>query len=300
MSDPSNVGYNIAAVPQQSDLGELQAAIDYLAARLGRAVKLDDYPGLRVEAYNADHGVVDDLWIDAIVHRVVRDDVSAWLQQFDLQNIDRVLRIPAAEHLGMTARVCVPVRSRDKLHGHLWIVEGQVPMSEEETSIAVGTADDVGGVMYREHLLAELERAQERELWRDLLSDDEYLRRHAADELMRSGLLIKPRRAAVLVIRCVAAQEWDYDILRRLEAALTHARFSAGPRHSLQLVRPDHGLFLVVTASDTFAEGALSRLGERILEGTGRSRKDFVVGIGDVQTSATDALIAYSTLILLM
>ena len=293
MTDPANVGYNQVAMLPQSDVGELQAAIDYLAARLGRAVKLDDYPGLRVHAYNADHGAVDDLWVDAIVHRVVRDDVTAWLQQFDLENIDRILQIPAATQLGMTARVCVPVRSRDKLHGHLWIVEGEHPMTEEEIAVAAATAEDVGAAMYREHLLDELARAQERELWRDLLSEDEYLRRHAAEELMRSGLLIKPRRAAVLVLRCVAAQELDNDILRRLESALTHARFSAGPRHSLQLVRPDHGLFLIVTPSESFPDGALHRLAERILEGTGRDRKDFVVGISDVQASATDSGMAY-------
>jgi sugar diacid utilization regulator len=276
-------------------LGELRGIVDFVCEQLQRSVKLDDYPQMQVIAYSAEHGSTDDVWVDAIVHRRVSAAVRDWVGRYDLAALTEPLHIPGSAELKMSPRLCIPARCREKLMGHLWIVEGDVPATKAELEVATTAARDAAAVLYREHLLGELERGKERELLRDLLSEDRESRELAADELLRNKLLQKAGAVVVLVLRWTAGLDAQTEDLGQVSAAraLEHARLSLSPRQSLQLLRPDHGVFLALTAGSGFADDTLLGLGDRLVNGLSAAAGKGVVGIGEQQACLPDAVISY-------
>jgi sugar diacid utilization regulator len=268
---------------------ELQAIVDALGKRLKRAVAVDD-PRLRLLAYSSHHGSVDQVRLASILHREAPDEPRRWVFSLGVADADEPLRIPGNPELGMDARVCAPVRYQGQLLGYLWLIDADETLTEDELVAAGSAAEAAAAVMYRERLQHELERGRERELLRDLMSEDVEVRQQAADELVAEGLFVSGSPVAVLVTRAVREPngEADEEGQMAISLALEHARRMASPRHSLQLVRPGHGLFVVATKDPALRPRGLHGVGEELRDELQRSLHDgwrVYVGIGDTQSS---------------
>jgi sugar diacid utilization regulator len=150
-------------------------------------------------------------------------------------------------------------------------------------------------------LMQQLDRGRERELLRDLLSDQADVRQHAVDELIERKLLIPSDLVVALVVRPVRERSGmspaDTTVRGRVERVLTRARHRVAPRQALHLVRPDHGVLLVTcathhlnTVEDVAAE--LHKYTAESVAGDGKWRA--FVGIGDPQKDLSDSHESYT------
>lgn len=278
---------------------ELQRIVDSLGMRLQRAVALDD-PRLRLLVYSPHYGIVDDTRLASILHREAPERAAKWALGQGVARAQGPVRLPPNPDLELLARVCVPVRCQGVLLGYLWLIDAESSLSDADLADAVAAADEAGLVMYREQLLRELERGRERELLRDLLSDDATLRDHAARALVDASLFVQGPKVAALVVAPVheAGNAVDEPVRIAIDLALDQIRRGIAARQSLQLARPDHGVFLVGMGDPGVRSGGLGRLAERLRETAARPLAAVegwrvVVGVGDVADHLADAQGSY-------
>lgn len=272
---------------------ELQRIVDSLGERLQRSVAVDDRK-LRLQAYSPHFGPVDETRLASILQRQAPDESIRWVHAVGVPNATKPLHLPGNDELGMMPRYCVPLIYQDLKLGYLWLIEGDTPLTAEDQAEAASVGEQVAVVMYRERLVCELERGKERELLRDLLADDPRLREAAADALVDDELLAAGS-VSVLVLSVIplASAEADHDQIRdAIEIALANTRRLLPLRHALHLVRPDHGLLLVV--ADNVVE-----LGRKLVHEFGKHKgvaagpTRTVVGIGERQAQAVGSLASY-------
>jgi hypothetical protein len=242
-----------------------------------------------VLAYNSQLEVADDMRTASILHRRAPAPAREWAQSRGIRTATGPIRLPANPQLGMLSRVCTPVRCQEHLYGFLWLVDSEATLTEDDLEAVRQAADAAGQILHRERLTHELERGRERELLRDLLSDGLTMRRHAADELVESNLLGPTRAAAVLVARLAWADGAGPGKSDRISIglALEQVRRTLTPRHSLHLVRPDHGVLMVDCQDPVLRSSGLFELGCRLHEVVQHrvrtSGATCVVGIGEPQ-----------------
>jgi len=280
-------------------VNELQRIVDALASRLDRAVAVDDRQ-LRLLAYSRHVGQIDDVRKASILAKEAPDNARRYVMGLGIAEAEGGVRIPGREDLGMESRVVAPIRAQGKLLGYLWLIDSDQTFADADLGVLAATAETVGSVLYREMLITELEVGRERELLRDLLADDAELRSHAAHQLVEGDLFVAKAPVAVLVVRPATLTGEDVDEPSRMAmgAALDQIRHSLSPRHRLHLVRPDHGLLLVATTDAALPADGVTGLGEQLhqvaCEALARVGSDeLAVGIGDTQTSLTDAVVSY-------
>jgi hypothetical protein len=145
------------------------------------------------------------------------------------------VRVPALPDIEFLSRVCVPVRSQGLLFGFLWIIDEDESLSDDDLGAAVEAASGAGEVLYREQLLDDLRDSRERELFRDLLSDDAAISAAAAALLVEEELLPPSCYVSVLEIRVDAVERED--LRTALDAVLRRAGRRANPMLSLSLSR---------------------------------------------------------------
>ena len=279
-------------------MSELQQIVDSLGMRLQRSVAIDDRQ-LRLQAYSPHYGPVDDTRLGSILQRQAPPEALRWANAHGIREATSPLRVPPRDEVGMLERLCVPIIHQDEKLGYLWLIESGEKLTPDQLEVAEQAARDAAVVMYRERLLHEIERGQERELLRDLMSPDQTLSASAASRLVDLELLI-PGRVAVLVIRPVSGVEvGEQECQLAIDTALTQARRSLAPRRAVHLARPEHGLLVVSLPGrpgpneEPEAVGAhllQAFLGLRMVDGTTTRA---VVGIGDPQKTLGDASVSY-------
>ncbi|MGB2712240.1 MAG: CdaR family transcriptional regulator, partial [Conexibacter sp.] len=217
---------------------ELQGLVDALAAELGRPVGVDDRL-YRAVAYSSHLDGVDPVRLASILQREAPPGVIAWLGSLGIHDVEGYVRVPANAALGLTARVCVPLRFDGTLLGYLWLIDEPTPLSGEQLAESLRFAADLGVVLYRLRRIEHEDRERERELLERLVG-----RRPGGDaaevaaELLREGFLAAASAYAVLVVRAFhdsGAQAPD-EVRLRLAAATEHVRRGIAPRHLLVLV----------------------------------------------------------------
>lgn len=281
-------------------MSEIQSITDSLARRIQRPVNIDDAE-MRLLTHSAQAGaVIDDGRLATILRRRVPDEVVSWLRSLGIASASGAVRIPANPALGTLARVCVPIRCRDTLLGYLWVIDSDSSLGEGDLSIVNSAAEAAGNALYRELLLTQLEIGRERELLRDLLSDQPDIRQYAAEELAKGDTFVKGAIFYVLIARPILTgdREWDDDVRLAMSGTLERVGRGRLPRRSLHLVRPDHAVSLMTVAdarhvpSEMMAQGRWlhTMLAERLAE-AGATR--LLVGIGGVQSALTDAVRSY-------
>jgi sugar diacid utilization regulator len=176
---------------------QIQALADGLAARLGRAVLIDDRE-LRLVAASADFGDADPARVWSLLHRKTRpEDVR-------LEQIARLPGpgyVPANPALELWQRLCVPVRCRGLLLGFLWITDRFGDLTPEQVAEAARTAAEIGVLLHSRLRAGDRDRERMQDLVEQLLSQDAATRSEARDEAVDRGLLDDDVPAAVVLIR---------------------------------------------------------------------------------------------------
>lgn len=280
-------------------MSELQSITDSLAHSIQRPVTIDDVE-MRLVSHSEQAGDIDDPRMASILRRRVPERVVSWLRTLRIEEATGPIRIPANPELGTIPRVCVPIRCHGTLLGYLWVIDADSSLTPDDLALVNTAAEAAGNVLYRESLLAQLERVRERELLRDLLSEQADVRRYAANELAKEDMFTGAPAISVLVARPVLStgRVWNDDVQLAVGETLDQLRKGRPLRKSLQLVRPDHAVFVAgLTDLKRGADEAVA-LGRRLQAALAERLADMgveklVVGVGDVQPSLIDVLLSY-------
>jgi hypothetical protein len=168
----------------------IQTLVDTLAARLGRAVVVDDQD-LCLVAASEDFGDADASRAWSLMHRRTRpedvryEEIKLWTGPG---------HIPENPALELRRRLCVPVRCGGVLLGFLWITDRCGDLTETQIAAAVRTAAALGPELRRGHG----ERDVPGRLVEQLLGEEPGLRRGAWEEALDRGLLDDVGQLAVL------------------------------------------------------------------------------------------------------
>lgn len=215
-------------------MSDLQALADAVAADLGRPVGVDDR-GFRAVAYSSHPDGVDAVRLASILQREAPGPVSDWLESLGVRTAEGYTRVPANAELGMTARVCVPLRFERILLGYLWLIDEPESLTDEELREVDRYAEEFGIALYRERLLERDTRRHQHELAGRLLGIAAGGTEAAAEELLRGGHLAPAPAYAVLWLSAVGpgnADPTDAVGVRLLDAA-EQVRRSVAPHHWL-------------------------------------------------------------------
>ena len=280
--------------------GDLQRIVDKLAQGTGRAVAVQDRAG-RMLAYSVHQPDVDEIRKQAILTKRGPREGLAWARTFGIEEAVAPVRVPANEQLGMDARVCAPIRHDGKALGFVWLLDRDASLTASELEMIGSAADSAALSIHHEQLMEELERSRERELLRDLLSEQPPVRAHAIEELVEDGAFLPSEEVVCLVARPVrnrlGAGAHDRAVRSALDRALGQARANLPPRQAIQLLRPGHGLLLTTFRSATRpaggpAEEAAEHLRTLLAAALPAGWKS-VVGIGDARPTLDEARISY-------
>jgi|SRR6185437_10097351 len=176
---------------------QIQALVDELAARLGRAVLVDDRD-LRLVAASRDFGDADPARVWSLLHRRTRPEDVGHEEIIRLPGPGYVPENPAAE---LWQRLCVPVRCQGLLLGFVWVTDRYGEMAPEQVTDVTGTAARIGVLLHDRLVAGERDRVLHRELVEGLLSRDAATRDEAWDEAVDRGLLDDGGHLAVLFVR---------------------------------------------------------------------------------------------------
>ncbi|MPZ84642.1 MAG: PucR family transcriptional regulator [Actinophytocola sp.] len=212
-----------------------QRLVDDLALRIGRPVLLEDH-GQRVISYSEQSGPVDDIRRDSILRRHTTSEVRALFRAAGIFESRGALRIPALP--GALARVCVPLRHRDRLLGFLWLIDDSPPMSDEGVAIAAKSAPGLALMLFRDSLAAGLSFRRELEAVSQVLLGDHPSATAGAALLVEAGGFPGSEPVTAVVVAPVSSLD-----RAELEQGLLAARSRMTSR-PLHFVRADHGVLL--------------------------------------------------------
>lgn len=278
--------------------GQLQRIVDSLARRLDRSVAVDDRHS-RLLVYSSHVGHVDDVRKESILARRAPEKAWAWAMKFDVSKAPGPVRVQANKKMAMDARICAPVRAHGVLLGYMWLIDADLSLTDADLEVVAAVADEVGLLLHREQTEGEREGGQERELLRDLLSEDPKARATAAEQLLEHELFAASDRVSVLVLVAEGADGRPPDdaVRTTMAGAFEKARRLLSSRHRLQLVRPSHALMLVAADDPALPADGMEGLGHQLIGLVGESvdtdQWKFYVGIGDEQKSLADAAVSY-------
>jgi DNA-binding PucR family transcriptional regulator len=273
-------------------MDDLQRIAIGLAARIGRAIAIDD-PQMNLITHTAHDDHVDRHRVASVMQMRAPDEVVEHAFAQGIATADGPVRVPGVPEMDLLARVCIPVRCQGLLFGFLWIIDADGTLTEAELAEAVEAAAAAGQVLYRERLLDDLRDSRERDLLRDVLSDDLTVRSAAATLLVEEEMLPPAAHLCVLVAQ-VETDNGD-DAKTALDAALRKAGRRANPLSSLALSRAGgRGLLLVAGRRPPAAQALLdiaTALRDDLLKslsGGGEVR----VGIGQVHQGVDYAAVS--------
>jgi hypothetical protein len=132
----------------------IQAELDALAAEIGHGLSIDDPHG-RLVAYSSHHSGADPARIASILTRHVAPEILAWQNEHGIASATGPVTVPANPELGMTTRLCVPIRRGKTLLGYLWVLEGtlnEAPLAavtQFAQRLASGATQDVNSMIGR-------------------------------------------------------------------------------------------------------------------------------------------------------
>ena len=266
-------------------MDDLQRIALGLAARLQRAIAIDD-PQLNLITHTAHDDRVDAHRVASVMTMRAPEEVIRHALAQGIATAQGPVRVPGLPEIDLYARVCIPVRCQGLLFGFLWIIDRDLTLADEELQLAVEAADASGQVLYREQLLDDLRDSRERDLLRDVLSDDATVSAAAAALLVEEEMLPASPHLCVLQVRVDGEDESDEATLRNaLDIAFRATARRANPLKALSLSRAGgRGVLLLAgrrppTAQDV--RGLADGLRDEVLKTLGGAAT-VRVGIGPV------------------
>ena len=276
-------------------LTELQEIADVLSRRLGRSVAFDD-PSLGLLVHTAHTGgEVDQVKRDAVLQKGTFGEARRHFLEQGIAQAAGPVHVDGRPDLDMLPRICAPVRHEGELLGYLWAMEGQEPLDPQQMQAVGDAAAAAGAVMYRERLRSDIRRGRERELLRDLLTDDLTVRRHAADSIREDAVLL-PGLPVVAIVVQAPLDDLPTDGRPGLEHALAAALRTVSPRVSCHLTRADHGVVLVLCGRGGLDDAAVAALAESVREQCLKvlgADTEIGVGVGEPVTDIAQVVTSY-------
>jgi hypothetical protein len=262
------------AYPDDAPADGLQAAVDRLAARLGRSVAVDDTHGRLVVA-SRHFGDEDALRTYAVMQRDSDSRVISHFAAHDIYRWTAPGRIPADPELGFKARVGCPIRAEGIPFGHLFLIDDAV--QAWEIDLAATVAGEIGRLLHRRLVLREREHDHRDAVVRDLLSPDPDTRAPAARTVIAEHLADAVEPAVVLTVRLPDGGSSPDTALRVAVDGLTRERWTT---RLLTTVAGREATVLLLGdgASADTARAVATRLADALRGVTGR----VVVGLGAV------------------
>ncbi|MFF3372162.1 PucR family transcriptional regulator [Streptomyces sp. NPDC002680] len=250
---------------------EVQPIVDTLAARLGRSVAVDD-PSIRLIAASRHFGDEDAVRVRSVLDREVSKDIHDWVMAQGVATWTEPTHMAPCPDLGISTRVCAPVRCNTLLLGYLWLIDDAREIGADDLRATAEAADAVGLVLYRRMLLRERERSHEESVLRMLISPEREDRRHAIADLVNEDILANPGHMAVLVLEIDTPPGGD-DTLA-MEASIEHLRRTMPARSMLTVVQQRRAILVLAGArphTDLRLRAAAELLRERVAKAVNRS-----------------------------
>lgn len=126
--------------------GSLQRQLDALADELGHSLSVDAPDG-RLLAYSAQGADADPARIAAILSRRTAPAVLEWELRHGIAEATGPVAVPANPGLGMTARLCVPIRRGRGCLGYLWVLDARTALDDGAKATAVRAARAMAPVL---------------------------------------------------------------------------------------------------------------------------------------------------------
>lgn len=126
---------------------DIQRAVEDLAARLGRAVLVEDAQHLPLWWSAQDD--VDAVRLRSIMRREPPPEAAALVRRLGVPRATGPVRTPALPEAGMSERWCVPVRDGSRLYGYLWVLDPDGSVSAKDIVPAIGVAELAASILSR-------------------------------------------------------------------------------------------------------------------------------------------------------
>ncbi|MGH4001453.1 MAG: PucR family transcriptional regulator [Pseudonocardiaceae bacterium] len=225
---------------------ELRAVAESLAARLHRSVAIDD-PHIRLLVHTAQDDDVDADRVHSVLQRQGGTEIVNHVMSYDIATADGPVRIPGLPERDMLDRVCVPVRCDGQLFGYLWLIDDDQSLTATDLQLATDAAAAAGQLLHREQLIGSLRESRDRELLRDLLSENSSVRSHAAADLVDSDILPADGEVVLIGVRIgEAVLATTRGASTELDVALRRAVLHLTPVRALAVSRSGgHGNLLI-------------------------------------------------------
>jgi DNA-binding PucR family transcriptional regulator len=212
----------------------VQRIAEALAQKLGRPVAFDD-PHMNLIAHTAHDGDVDRHRIVSVMQLRAPEEVITHSLSCGIATAVAPVRVPGLPDIDFLARACIPVRCQGLLLAYLWLIDSDGTLTDDELALATEAASAAGEVLLREQLLGDLRESRQRELVRDLLSDDAAVRESALGLLVDGEMMPSEGTLAAL---CVQVEDTDRDDVRTaIDSVLRTCGRRAQPLVSLALSR---------------------------------------------------------------
>ncbi len=264
----------------------LQSLLDSLSHKLRCAVSLDDKP-LGTMFHSSIHGQLDQARITRMLSPrrgpdpKVRAYVRSWVCEGRLEEYP--VRIPPNVEIGVGSRVYAPIRLQGDVVGHLFAFDPDMRLGEADFAVIRATAEVAALIIHRELLLWDLERSRERELLKDLLSDDEEVRAQAAQDIEEMGLFPTREPVISIAVSCNKGASGNETTHAGLETAMESLRTNVGVGRIMMLPRRDHCVLLINVHEPTLRYQDVRALIEAFCCELHSSSTGALVGIGDIQ-----------------
>ena len=275
----------------------VQQLVDRLAARIARAVIIDDV-ALRPIAYTPqDVNEIDRVRAVSILRRSVPHEVEAYIRSQDITSARGPIRVRGSARLGMQTRVCAPIRHGDQLLGFVWTIEGKRPLTRSELTEMASTAQELGPFLAAR--ADPRDDIQLRATISDLLSPDLGTSSAAAADVLAAGLVPGTAAVAVAVAEIVMPAEASVDASMTflISRALRSVHESTtGTRVPLVLARREHGIVIAADEDRARLPARMRRAGEALrmhLHDLVPEGCSVTVGISDPVSSLPGAPQAY-------
>lgn len=276
-------------------VNELQELIDALAAELERPVGLDDRDFCSL-AYSSHVDEIDPVRLSSILHRRAPRAVIEYLASVGIHDAGDHVRLAANPALGMSARVCLPLRFEGALLGYVWLFDEPAPLGAAELDTARRFASEAAAMLFRLRRLESADRARERELLARLLGVSEGDPQQAADALTAVGFVAAAPLAAVAVLRAASAAGAAIDdaVRVRLATAADRLRRSSPAHHVLCTAAGDDVAVLLMVGSESELERRVARLDTCAADAlSGHAHWSCVIGVGAPRAALSQAPEAY-------
>ncbi|MFJ8535523.1 PucR family transcriptional regulator [Streptomyces sp. NPDC093591] len=271
----------------------LQCLVDELAEELGRSVAIDD-PLVRMICTSRHFGDEDPVRVRTLLQgRADREAIRYVLAQ-GVAQWSKPGFVDGRDDLGLLPRYVVPLRERGHLLGLMMIVVPQQVLTEQETKAIARAARAMTAQMYAEHLAADTEESDARDLLLELLGTSPAARDAARQRALDRGLLRETPYVGVSVIQVSRSQEPPGQIEVALRGAV-EGFLRTRSAHGIMAIEQDRAILLQVRDRPPGPD-ELGEQSRRVIDALGTfldASAAPVVGIGGCQAGLADVWTSY-------